>query len=225
MPRKITPTAEIKARLSREIVLQTALDIADQQGIQTLTMRALGAALKVEAMSLYYHFKNKDQLLDGLIDLVFAEVALPKGEDWKAALRTRSQSLRAALIRHRWATGLMESRTLPGPANMRHHDAVLRCLRESGFSLSATAHAYSLLNSYVYGFVLQELALPFNTGEEAAPVAAQMFNDLTARDYPYLIEIATGHVMQDGYTYSQEFDIGLEIVLDGIEGLLIHRTN
>lgn len=222
MPRKPSPASETKVRLSREIVLQTALKIADQQGLQTLTMRALGAALKVEAMSLYHHFKNKDQLMDGLIELVFAEVELPQGDDWKAALRRRSQSLRAALIRHRWATGLMESRSRPGPANMRHHDAVLSCLRNSGFSLSATAHAYSLLNSYIYGFVLQELALPFNTSDEAAPVAAQMFNELSAGTYPYLVEIATQHAMQDGYSYSQEFDIGLEIVLNGIEGLLVH---
>src|SRR5215467_11850699 len=156
-----------RAPLSRERVLRAALVIVDKGGLEALTMRQLGRALGVEAMSLYNHVANKEDVLDGLIDLMFSEIDLPcDGGDWKTAMRQRAISAREVLGRHRWAIGLMESRRSPGPATLRHHDAVLACLRQAGFSVEMTAHAYSLLDSYIYGFALQEASLPFDTPEK-----------------------------------------------------------
>lgn len=209
-----------KPRLSRALVLQTALELADRDGIGALTMRRLAQALAVEAMSLYHHVANKVELLDGLIDLVFAEIDLPNpGGDWKTALRARSISAHAALIRHPWSIGLMESRTAPGPATLRHHDAVLGCLRAGGFPLAATAHAYSVLDSYLYGFALQQINLPFTTADQAAPVAETMMARMPAGAYPHLTEMAVGHVLRPGYAYADEFVVGLDLILDGIERL------
>jgi len=217
---KTPQKSEARPRLSRPFVLQSALEVADREGIGALTMRRLAQELEVEAMSLYHHIGNKDQLLDGMIDLVFAKIDLPpRAEDWKSALRARSISAREALVRHPWATGLMESRTAPGPATLRHHNAVLGCFRENGFSLAATAHAYSLLDSYIYGFVLQEINLPFQNSEEAADVAATMMAGMPADEFPYLTEMALQHVLQPGYTYAAEFEVGLEQVLEGLERL------
>ncbi|WP_299428930.1 TetR/AcrR family transcriptional regulator C-terminal domain-containing protein [uncultured Meiothermus sp.] len=208
-----------RARLSREGVLRKALEIADQEGIQALTMRRLSQELSVEAMSLYYHFANKDRLLDGMVDLVFAEIELPARGAWKNRIRARALSARAALVRHRWALGLMESRTSPGSATLHHHNAVLECFRRNGFSVAAAAHAYSLLDSYIYGFVLQQLNLPFNTFEEAGPTADSIMAEVGAGEYPYLVEMAVEHVLKPGYDYAEEFGIGLEMVLDGLERL------
>src|SRR6516164_10369153 len=164
-----------RAPLSRDRVLRAAVALADTGGISALSMRKLGEALGVEAMSLYNHVASKGDLLDGMIDIVFSEIDLPSGGgDWKAVMRRRAISARQVLRRHPWAIGLMESRTSPGPATLRHHDAVLGYLRQAGFSIELTAHAYSLLDSYIYGFALQEAGLPFGTGEEAAQVAQEI---------------------------------------------------
>lgn len=223
MPKENTQSADtkkpFKPKLSRERVLQKALELADQAGIQALTMRRLAQELGVEAMSLYYHFASKERLLDGMIDLVFAEIELPPKGDWKSRIRARAHSARAALVRHRWALGLMESRTSPGPTNLHHHNAVLECFRKNGFSVAAAAHAYSLLDSYVYGFVLQQLNLPFNTFEEAGSAADSIMAEVAAGEYPYLVEMASEHILKPGYDYAEEFGIGLEIVLDGLERL------
>jgi len=223
MPRKTTkpaaPNGEPRLKLSRERVLEKALEIADREGIQAVTMRRLGQELGVEAMSLYYHFVNKDRLLDGLIDLVFAEIEVPPSGAWKSRIRARARSARQALARHHWALGLMESRTAPGPATLRHHNAVLECFRTNGFSVAGAAHAYSLLDSYIYGYAVQELNLPFTTSDEAGPIAESIMTEVAAGAYPYLIEMATEHVLKPGYDYSEEFGIGLEIVLDGLERL------
>lgn len=198
--------------------MRTALDLADQDGISALTMRKLAQELTVEAMSLYHHVSSKSALLDSLIDLIFAEVDLPSlQDDWKRALRTRSVSLHQALVRHPWAIGLMESRTAPGPATLRHHEAVLGCFRTGGFSLPATAHAYSLLDSYIYGFALQELHLPFQDADGAADVAAVMMTRMPAGEFPYLAEMAAQHVLQPGYRYADEYETGLELILNGLE--------
>ena len=155
-----------RAPLSRDRVLRAAVTRADQEGISSLSMRKLGEALGVEAMSLYNHVASKSDLLDGMIDIVFGEIDLPSGDgDWKVAMRRRAISARQVLHRHPWAIGLMESRTSPGPATLRHHDAVLGCLRRAGFSIQLTAHAYSLLDCYIYGFALLEASLPFGSGE------------------------------------------------------------
>jgi AcrR family transcriptional regulator len=206
-----------RAPLSRDRVLRAAVARADQDGISSLSMRKLGEALGVEAMSLYNHVASKSDLLDGMIDIVFSEIELPSGGgDWKAAMRRRAISARQVLRRHPWAIGLMESRTSPGPATLRHHDAVLGCLRRAGFSIELTAHAYSLLDSYIYGFALQEASLPFGSGEEAAQVANQISGQFASGQYPHLTEMATEHVLRPGYDYAGEFVIGLDLILDGL---------
>jgi AcrR family transcriptional regulator len=178
-------------------------------------MRKLGQALGVEAMSLYNHVTGKSDLLDGMIDIVFSEIGRPAtGAGWKRAMRERAISAREVLGRHRWAIGLMESRQSPGPATFRHHEAVLACLRAAGFSVELTAHAYSLLDSYIYGFALQEASLPFSSGDATAEEIAR---HMPAGEYPHLAEIAAVHVLQPGYQYGDEFEIGLDLILDALE--------
>ena len=215
--RSKTRPAPRRERLSRERVLRVGLELADEGGLETLTMRRIGQALGVEAMSLYNHVANKEDLLDGLVDIVFAEIELRCDDGWRAAMRGRALSARKVLARHRWAIALMESRTNPGRANLGHHDAVLRCLRESGFSLELAAHAYSLLDSYIYGFALEQASLPFETGEQAAQVAGAIMHAFASGEYPYLTEIATQRVMKPGYSYEVEFEYGLDLILDGLE--------
>jgi len=207
-----------RAPLTRDQVLRAAVALADEGGIEALTMRKLGEAVGVEAMSLYNHIADKADLLDGMIDVVFSEISLPAGDiGWTPAMRKRALSARQTLARHRWAIGLMESRTTPGPATLRHHDAVLRCLREAGFSVEMTAHAYSLLDSYIYGFALQEANLPFGTADEATQVADEIADQLSAGQYPHMAELATEHVLRPGYNYGDEFEIGLDLILDALE--------
>ena len=218
MATRTDPSPAPRAPLTRQRVLQAAVALADEGGIESLTMRKLGQALGVEAMSLYHHVANKDALLDGMVDLIFGEIDLPAdGAGWKAAMRQRAVSARAALRRHPWAIGLMESRSSPGPANLRHHDAVIGCLRRAGFSVALTAHAYSLLDSYVYGFALQEAGLPFDTPEETAELAQTMVAGFPADAYPHLTELAVEHVLQPGYDHGEEFEFGLDLILDGLE--------
>jgi AcrR family transcriptional regulator len=210
-----------RAPLNRDRVLRAAVALADQAGMSALSMRKLGEALGVEAMSLYNHVASKSDLLDGMIDIVFGEIDLPAGDaGWRAAMRRRAISARQVLRRHPWAIGLMESRITPGPATLRHHDAVLGCLRRSGFSLELTAHAYSLLDSYIYGFALQEAGLPFGTGEEAAQVAQEISAQFASGQYPYLTEIAMVHVVRPGYDYADEFEIGLDLILDSLQAAM-----
>ena len=205
-----------RAPLNRDQVLRAAVALADESGIEALSMRKLGQVLGVEAMSLYNHVGSKSDLLDGMVDTVFGEIDLPSGGDWKAAMRRRAISARQVLRGHPWAIGLMESRTSPGAATLRHHDAVLGCLRRAGFSVELTAHAYALLDSYIYGFALQEASLPFGTGEEAAQVAHQISAQFAAGQYPYLTEMAVEHILQPGYDFGDEFVIGLDLILDGL---------
>jgi len=210
---------ETKTRtpLNRERVLRAAMAVADEGGLEALTMRGLGQALGVEAMSLYNHVANKEDVLDGLVDLVFSEIELScEGGEWRSAMRRRAISAREALSRHRWAIGLMESRKHPGPANLGHHEAVLRCMREAGFSVALTAHAYSALDSYIYGFALQQASLPFESAEQAAEVADEILGRAVAESYPRLAEIAAEHVMKPGYSYAAEFEFGLDVLLDGL---------
>jgi AcrR family transcriptional regulator len=204
--------------LSRERVLRAAVTFADEHGIASLSMRKLGEVLGVEAMSLYNHVANKDELLDGMVDLVFAEIDLPAGEgDWKAAMRERAESARQALRRHPWAIALMSTRTSPGPATLRHHNAVIGSLRAGGFSVEMTAHAFSAIDSYIYGFALQEATLPLgDTDEETAEVAKMMLAQVPADQYPHLTEFTVEHVLQAGYDYGDEFIFGLDLILDGL---------
>ena len=210
--------------LTRDRVLQAAVAFADEHGLAALTMRKLGQALGVEAMSLYNHVSNKDELLDGMVDLVFAEVELPDASvGWRRAMRARAQSVRSALSRHRWAIGLMESRSSPGPATLRHHDAVIGALRHGGFTVALAAHAFSALDSYIYGFALQEASLPFESGDETGELAQAILDQAAPDAYPHLAELTTEHVMQPGYDYGEEFEFGLDLLLDGLERALGRR--
>jgi AcrR family transcriptional regulator len=207
--------ADRGARLSRDQVLRAAVGLADEGGIDALSMRKLGQVLGVEAMSLYNHVKGKPDLVDGMIDIVFSEIGQPaEGRGWKQAMRERAVSARQVLGRHRWAIGLMESRQSPGPATFRHHEAVLSCLRAADFSVELTAPAYSLLDSYIYGFALQEASLPFSSGDATADEIARR---MPAGEYPHLAELAAVHVLQPGYQYGDEFEIGLDLILDALE--------
>ena len=212
------PGAKRRARLNRDRVLRAAMALADAGGIESLTMRRLGEELGVEAMSLYHHVANKDDLLNGMVDAVFSEIDLPSdAADWRTAMRDRGISARKALSRHPWATGLMESRTTPGPATLRHHDTVIGTLRKAGFSIELTAHAFAALDSYIYGFALQEASLPFDTPEETAEVAQMILAQLTAEEYPHLTELTVEHVLKAGYDYGNEYEFGLDLILDGLE--------
>jgi AcrR family transcriptional regulator len=190
-------------------------------GMESLTMRKLGQELGVEAMALYRHVANKDDIVDGIVDLVFSEIDLPtSGADWKTAMRERALSVREALSRHRWAIGPMESRTNPGPANLRHHDSVIGNLRAAGFEMAMAAHAYSLLDSYVYGFAQTQMNLPFESSEKVAEMVQSMLQPFPLTAYPNLAEFITEHAMQPGYDYGDEFEWGLDLILDGLESSL-----
>ena len=219
MAPKTRPATKPRSPLSRERVLLAAIALADEHGIASLSMRRLGDVLGVEAMSLYNHVANKDELLDGMVDLVFGEIDLPVGgADWKTAMRERAQSARQALGRHPWVIVLMSTRTSPGPATLRHHDAVIGTLRAAGFSVALTAHAFSALDSYIYGFALQEATLPLgDTEEETAEVARMMMAQVPADEYPHLTEFTVEHILQPGYDYGDEFEFGLDLILDGLE--------
>jgi AcrR family transcriptional regulator len=208
--------------LSRERVLRAAIALADEGGFESLTMRKLAKELGVEAMSLYNHVAKKDDLLDGMVDLVFGEIALPRTDaDWKQALRERALSTRETLGRHRWAVGLMEGRSTHGLANLRLHDAVLGCLRAAGFSLEMTVHAYSVQDAYIYGFALQEQDMSSETPADFAAEAQRQMQQYRAvlAGFPHLVEVVGGHVAKSGYDYDAEFRFGLDLILDGLERL------
>jgi AcrR family transcriptional regulator len=212
------PRAEPRRRLSRQRVLRAAIAHADAAGLEALTMRQLAEMLKVAPMALYRHIANKDDLTDAMIDVVFSEIGLPSGgADWKTAMRERSISLHDVLARHRWAIGLMESSRHPGPANLRHHDAVIGKLRASGFTIAMAAHAYSVLDSYIYGFATTKMNLPFDTSAAVAAVAKDMFEPFPANEYPNLAEFITEYAMKPGYDYADEFDYGLDLILHSLE--------
>ncbi len=217
MQEPASESPEGRAPLSRERVLRGAVAVADAAGIGALTIRSLAQELGVKPMSVYHYVANKDEILDGIVDLVFGEIDLPSTDgDWRSEMRRRATSARRALRRHPWAIGLMESRTTPGPATLRHHDAVIGTLRGAGFSIQMTAHAYALLDSYVYGFALQEASLPFEGPETVAEVAEPMMQQFPAGEYPHLVEMATEHILKPGYDFGDEFDFGLGVILDGL---------
>ncbi len=206
-----------RAQLTRQRALDAAIALADAGGIDALTMRKLAQTLDVEAMSLYHHVANKDDILDGMVDLVFAEIDLPVADiDWATAMLQRARSLRATLVRHPWAIGIMESRSAPGPATLRHHDAVIGCCRQAGFSVEMSAHAFSLLDSYIYGFVLQEINLPFTDGDDLNDVLESMMPENFALEYPHFAELTGEYVLRKGYSYSDEFEFGLGLILAGL---------
>jgi AcrR family transcriptional regulator len=211
-----------RRRLDTESVLRRGVVLADETGLEALTMRALAEALGVVPMALYKHVANKRALLDGMVDLLWGEVVEPDpARGWKRAMRERAVSLRDVLTRHRWAVGLMEAHGMPGPENLRQHDAMMGCLRRSGFSFRTTVHVTSALDAYVYGFALQQKTLAFETPEESAEVAAATRDaqaaEVAAR-YPYLIEVVV-ELAKAGYDYDEEFEVGLDLLLDGVDAL------
>ena len=214
------PATEPRAPLSKERVLRTAVALADRHGIESLSMRKLADELGAGAMSLYYHVPNKEELIDGMVDIVFSEIEPPPLElDWKTAMRRRAHSTREVLNRHRWAVGLMEGRMKPGPAGIRLREAILGCLRRAGFSIEMTIQAYSVQDAYIYGFALQEKGLPFESAEESAAIAEEQNWQIEAlaAQFPYLAEVVAGHVAKVGYDFTEAFEYGLELILEGLE--------
>ena len=208
----------VRKPLSREHVLRQAVALADELGIEALSMRKLGEKLGVEAMSLYKYVANKDDLVGAMVDSVFTEIDLMTEErNWRAAMRGRAISVRAALKRHPWAVPLMHSRSEPGPSTLAHHDALIGILRDAGFSVVLTAHALSVVDAYVYGFAMQEKALPFDTEERSVEIIGQILASMPADEWPHLVEFSREHVLKPGYNYGLEFEWGLDLVLDGIE--------
>lgn len=208
------------AGLSKQRVVAEAVRLADREGVDGLSMRRLADALGAGAMSLYRYVANKDELLDAMIDTVFSEIELPsEGTDWQSAMRRRSESARQVLARHRWAIGLMDSRTSPGPAHLRHREAVTACLRRAGFTVVMATHATWLLDSYVYGHALQEASLPFDTAGELADIVEDVYlPQLPPDEFPYLNESAAALVAA-AYDPSEEFGFGLDLVLGALENL------
>jgi AcrR family transcriptional regulator len=226
MSKPVRDTPRPRPALSRERVLRGAVTVADAGGIARLTIRSLAEELGVKPMSVYHHVANKDEILDGIVDLVFNEIELPPADgDWRSAMRCRADSARRALKRHPWAIGLMESRTAPGPATLRHHDAVIGALRAGGFSVEMTAHAYALLDSYIYGFALQEASLPFKGPETVPEVAEPMMRQFPAGEYPHLVEMATEFILQPGYDFGNEFEFGLNLIFDALTRMIPVDSN
>ena len=218
MATQVRSGKDTRNRLSRERVLRAAIEQADAVGLDAVSMRKLADVLDVAPMALYRHVASRDDLVDGMVDIVFGEVALPSsGTDWKHSMRRRAVSLRDVLSGHRWAIGLMESRRNPGPANLRHHDAVIGCLRAAGFDMAAAATAYSLLDAYIYGFALTKMNLPFDTTTDIAEMAESMLEPFPAGQYPNLAAFIMEHAMKPGYDFADEFEIGLDVILDGLE--------
>ena len=221
MSKPLSDRPQVRPPLNRDRVLRSALEVADAGGIASLTIRSLAGRLGVKPMSVYHYVANKDEILDGIVDLVFDEIALPVvGGDWGSEMCRRAASARQALKRHPWAIGLMESRTAPGPATLRHHDRVIGVLRAAGFSVALTAHAYALIDSYVYGFALQEASLPFKGPDTVGDIAEPMLRQFPAGDYPHFVEMATEHVLQPGYDFGDEFDFGLTVILNALSDLI-----
>jgi AcrR family transcriptional regulator len=206
--------------LTRDRDLTAAIEIADERGIGAVTMREVASRLGVEAMSLYNHVANKDDILDGMVDLVIEEFDLPpRGGDWRDAMRRRAVSAHEAFDRHRWAPPLLDSRESSGPARLRYFDWVLGTLVEAGFSLDDAVRAFSLLDSYIYGFGIQQFNMSANGEATTEEMAEAILEFVPAEEYPYLHRMAT-HQMRAGYDAEADFGFGLEIILDGLDRIL-----
>jgi AcrR family transcriptional regulator len=203
--------------LTKERVLQAAVDLVDRDGLDALTMRRLGAELGVEAMSLYKHVTNKEAILDGIVELVVGEIELPsEGGDWKHAMRRRAISAREVFSRHSWAIGLLETRDSMGPVALRYLDAVLGTLRSAGFSIENAAHAFWLLDSFVYGHVVHETSFPVSSSGETTESTRSMLEQITSNSYPHLVEVGE-HALRHEYTFDSEFGYGLDLILDALD--------
>jgi AcrR family transcriptional regulator len=217
MPTETGSNVDRRVPLSRERVLRAAVALADQSGIESLTMRRLGQELGVEAMSLYNHVANKEAILDGVADLVLGDIEVPPtGTHWKTAMRERAISAHEVLLAHPWAAMLIMSRFNIGRGMTRYLDATLGRLREGGFSIMGALDAWNTLDSHLYGFTLQELNLPFEV-EQTRQVSADVLGRLPADEYPHVVEVIT-EIMQSGR--KEDFELGLDLILDGLERTL-----
>ena len=212
-----TSSRKKRPRLNAERVLTGAVALADEIGIEQLTIRRLADALEVKPMTIYHHVPNKEAIIDGMVDQVFAEIELPPTDtDWRTAILARCTSMRQVLARHPWAAPLMESRTSPGPATLRHHDAVLGCFRGAGFSLDLTSRAYAIVDAFLYGFALQEATLPATAGDDMAELAESIVAQMPVDRYPHLAEFTADHVLRPGYDFGAQFDAGIDLILEGL---------
>jgi AcrR family transcriptional regulator len=212
--------------LTRERVIDAAMELADREGLAAVTMRRLGEHLGVEAMSLYKHVADKDAVLAGIADRVAAEFTLPvRDVDWRTSIRDSSIAAHAVLVRHPWAGSLLESSIDPGPARLAYLDAVVGVLRDAGIPMADVAQAFVALDSHLYGFTMQVVSWPFDTGDYAE-VAAGMATSLDADRYPNLVAIAT-MVASSENAVPLDFTFGLDLLLDGLErrfgGSGLHR--
>jgi AcrR family transcriptional regulator len=217
MARKTGAVAKPRVPLSRERVLRAAITLADEGGIEALSMRKLAKELGVEAMSLYNHVANKDEILDGIIDLVASEADLPPdGVDWKAAIRQSAIATRDVFLRHPWASSLWMSRQ-GGSARLRRGDWLLRTLREAGLSKDLTYHAYHIVESHILGFTIQQLNFE-HMDEELPGLATAFLQQLPAGEYPDFVEHVMQH-LEPSHGDEGGFELGLDLVLDGLERL------
>lgn len=213
-------------RLTREGIVAAAVDLADSEGLAALSMRSVARRLGVMPMSLYNHVSSKDDLLDGMVDAVFGEFYAPvPGAPWRSELRRRAVTAREALKRHPWAVGLMDSRRNAGFENLRHHDAVIGCLREAGFSLTLTGHAFAVLDAHLYGFLVQELRMPFQPGQDLADLGQQLMAALPEGQLLYFREFTLKHALRPGYDFGDEFGMGLDLILDALDQRLTKQAN
>jgi len=205
--------------VSRERAIRVAVTLADSTGIESLSMRKLATELGIEAMSLYYHVKSKDDILDGMLDVVYSEFSTPRaGDEWRTAMQERAESMRSVLAQHHWAISI-KARTSPGPETLGHLDSVIGCLRAAGFSMPLTGHAMSILDSYVHGFAQQEASLPLDPSGDIGGATKDIMaprEQVMAQAFPNLADMAVSLILQPGYAYGHEFDFGLKLILDGI---------
>jgi AcrR family transcriptional regulator len=203
--------------LNRDRVLRAALALADDGGIEALSMRRLGQRLGVEAMALYKHLANKDEVLAGILDIIVGDIdIMESGVSWKESMRSRAVSMRKVFALHPWALGLLESRRILGPAALRYCDSVLGVLRRAGFSTLMATRAFSVLDSYAYGYCIQEKSLPSGSATEATEAAEEFLRQLPGNQYPYLAETAV-NAMGSAFDFAEEFELGLDLLLKALE--------
>ena len=205
--------------LTKEGILEAAIRIADRKGLATFSMRQLGRALGVEAMAIYHHYKSKDELIEAMLNTVHAEITIPSTDDWRKAMRTRADSVFAALERHPWAATIMESGTSPGPATLQDREAITRCFRKAGFSVEATVHAITLLDIYIYGAAQQYVKLTISTSQQAVDISQHVTGTISISEYPYFYEVLTAHINKGFYNPKDEFYFGLRLLFDSIDTL------
>jgi len=218
MPSSPPVASGARTPLTAERVAAGAVRLADRIGMEAFTIRRLADELDVKPMTIYHHVPGKEAIIDGMVDQIFAEIGPPPPQDdWRSAMRERSHSMREVLRKHSWAPPYMESRTNPGPATLANHEAVLACLRSGGLSWELTAHAAAVIDSYLYGFALQEAHLPFGGSEQIGELAESIVEEMPADAYPTMVDFTRSHVLQPGYSFGASFDFGLDLLLDGIE--------